>query len=202
MLLMFSVGAQAVHVLLFFSPSAASAAEPLTPPAGSPGLPAGQIGPHSGPVLAGPGPEWFRARAGQAAAGGRAGLLPFRGRLAVLAGPGRARTRLAPGGLRRQAGVAAGPPESGRQGLCSLCLRPLGRYTCCVCLCWRVCVLLWSPTLGAPRTNVVEARLAGILVAPRGKCCAVLRPSFCCERVLARTASGPSASELCPYISR
>jgi hypothetical protein len=86
MQLMWLVGAEAVHVLLFFSPSAASsAAEPLNPSPGPSGRPAGQ----GRPGRAGPGRSSGGTCCGpDRSSGRRAGLLPSRLGGAGRAGPG------------------------------------------------------------------------------------------------------------------
>jgi hypothetical protein len=152
-------------------PRPPSAVEPLTPPFGFPGRPAGQPGPQPGPVLLGdvPGSSAFggAGRSGQARA---------------QAGPG-ARSRLALRGFRLLAGgAAAGLPDFGMPGSARTVLTRSGHSVAVSAWCWCVCCLddLARANRSRPGGGILcldaVARLAGSLVAPRGFGRAGLRP--------------------------
>ncbi len=174
-------GLQAVRLLLFLSPSAASSCSGTPdPPSGcrfSP--PAGSGGPGS---RMGPGPDRIsRSRPGlpsrlaeDACSGGvRQGP----------AGQGRTRARPGPDELRgssagTEGGADAGPPHLGGVAL----FPPSGSQRCYVCVSKVIgAARIWLRRVGSastpPRCIVVDVRLTG-LMAPRGSGRAGLRPSL------------------------
>jgi hypothetical protein len=111
MLLTISIGLQAVALLLFFIPSAATPANELLTPPGPPSCFSSPLLPACGGrpwLLQGPSPESVPDPAGR-----RDWLLPIRRSLKVLAAQGASWTGLALGGFKFNVwwGAAAGPPE-------------------------------------------------------------------------------------------
>jgi hypothetical protein len=202
MLLMCSMGSQAVLGLLFFSPSAATICRGTPDPTlGFPGRPAGrpgtQPGPDPGPVLRGDVPGFLRS---MFAWTGRAGTRPGTGARAPA--PGRA----GPGAGSHDGGFDDRPgwrlrgfPSSGRRAPPAL-FSPawvilLLRLPCLVCLCLVVPARALGADRGRARCLDAFARLSGSLAAPRGYSCAGLRPLFfASSSALARAGPGPSAS--------
>jgi hypothetical protein len=190
MLLMFPVGAQAVHVLLFFSHSAASsAAEPLITAQAF----AGRRRPRA---RAGPG----RSSGGEACAGriGPAGVEPGSSVPAWRCGPGRTGLHLDPArlpGVSVSGGGGCGASRLRVAGLRPHCSHPTGSW------CFLRCSVRMPAGVPVP---CVFSRRPGTYAVERGplgalrRCAATLLRAFarfiCCEPCADRTSPGSSAS--------